>query len=525
MNDRYRDGLGWALDHRLWVMITCPLILVTVLALVPTLGTELMPEVDEGNISITVRMPVGTKFQVTDAVTRDIEKKVQESVPEVETLRANVGAGSGYASASSSNAANLRITLVNKDKRQRSTDEVVSALRKKLSGIPDTEIWISSRGSFMTRMLQRGGRQERIEVDVRGYDLEIAATLAEGVKEIIEGVEGTMNVRVSREEGKPELTVQVDRDKASTLGLNLSMVANTLNTGLTGTVATRYREAGDEFDVRVRLKKEDRLSLDNVKTFFLKTGMNTTVMLNNIAQVRETEGPISIDRRAQERIITVSADTSGRDFGSVSAEINQKLAPFLADVPEDFTVQFVGEQEEQRAANRSMIFTLLLAIALVYMVMASQFESLLHPFLIMFSIPFAAIGVVLIFFLTGTNISIPAFIGIIMLAGIVVNNAIVLVDYINLLRSQGMELREAILEGGRRRLRPILMTTLTTVFALIPMSLGLGAGAEMQAPMARTVVGGLSVASIFTLFFIPTLYSLFESAKAKLGKTVVAEAD
>jgi len=322
-------------------------------------------------------------------------------------------------------------------------------------------------------------------------------------------------VRVSREEGKPELTVMVDRDKASSLGLNLAAVADTLNIGLSGTVATRYREGGDEFDVLVRMKEQDRLSLDSVKTFFLKTGSDSSVSLSNIAQVQESEGPIDIQRRNQERIITVSASTADRDFGSIAREINEKLASL--PVPEGFErPQFAGEQEEQSQAYTSLYFTLALAIALVYMVMASQFESLLHPFLIMFSIPFAAIGVVMVLFLTGTNISVPVFIGIIMLAGIVVNNAIVLVDYINLMRRQGMDLQEAILEGGRRRLRPILMTTLTTTFALIPMSLGLGSGAEMQAPMARTVIGGLTVASLFTLFFIPTLYSLFEAARERV---------
>ena len=409
--------------------------------------------------------------------------------------------------------------LVDKKDRDRSTDEVMAVLRKKLSQFPDLKPWISSRGSMMTRIL--GGREERIEVDVRGHDLEIAAKLAEQVKEIVESVEGTVNVRVSREEGKPELTVLVDRDMASNLGLNLSTIASTVNIGLTGTVATRYREAGDEFDVRVRLKEEDRLSLDNIKTVFLKTGPDSTVSLDNIARIEERVGPIAIQRRSQERIITVSASTADRDFGSIAGEINEKLVSL--NPPEGFSVQFAGEQEEQQKAYRGMIFTLLLAIALVYMVMASQFESLLHPFLIMFSIPFAAIGVVLMLFITGTNISVPVFIGIIMLAGIVVNNAIVLVDYINLMRKQGMDVREAILEGGRRRLRPIMMTTLTTVFALIPMSLGLGAGAEMQAPMARTVIGGLSVASLFTLFFIPTLYSLFESRREKSGKVRIQE--
>jgi len=513
LNDKYRDALEWTLDHRLWVMIVCPLILVIVLALIPTLGSELMPEVDEGNISISIQLPVGTKFELTDALTKHIEETLQESVPEMKTMRTSVGSsGRWFSSSSRSHTASVRIDLV--DERERSSDEIISVLREKFSGIPDAKIWITSRGSIMTHIL--GGREERVEVDVRGHDLEKGADLAAKVKEIVENVSGTVNVRVSREEGKPELTVQVDRDKASILGLNLATIASTLNTGLTGNIATRYREGGDEFDVRVRFKEADRLSLDNVENFFLKTGSNETVSLGNIAQIRESKGPMAIQRRSQERIITVSASTTDRDFGSIADDVNKGLATLT--VPEGFNVQFAGEQEEQSKAYRGLIFTLMLAVALVYMVMASQFESLLHPFIIMFSIPFAAIGVILMLFFTGTNISVPAFIGIIMLAGIVVNNAIVLVDYINLMRKQGMELREAILEGGRRRLRPILMTTLTTVFALMPMSLGIGAGAEMQAPMARTVIGGLSVASLFTLFFIPTLYSLFESMRMRLGK-------
>lgn len=516
LNDKYRDALEWTLNHRLWVMIVCPLILVLVLAIIPTLGTELMPEVDEGSISINIELPVGTKFQITDELTKKMEKIVQESLPEMRTMRTNVGSSGRFFSTSSrSHTASISIDLVEKEERKRSSDEVISDLRKKLSGFPDATVRISARGSMMTRIM--GGRAERLEVDVRGHDLATGAVLAEQVKAIVESVEGTENVRVSREEGKPELTVLVDRDKASILGLNLSVIANTLNIGLTGEVATRYREGGDEFDVRVRLKKEDRLSLDNVRTFFLKTGANSTVPLGNIARIQEGVGPIAIQRRDQERIITVSASTSGRDFGSIAGEVSERLASIT--VPEGFIIRLAGEQEEQSEAYRGLLFTLLLAVALVYMVMAAQFESLLHPFLIMFSIPFAAIGVILMIFITGTNISVPVFIGIIMLAGIVVNNAIVLVDYINLMRSQGMDVREAILEGGRRRLRPILMTTLTTVFALVPLSLGLGAGAEMQAPMARTVIGGLTVASLFTLFFIPTLYSLFESAKTRLKRT------
>ncbi|MBI1924788.1 efflux RND transporter permease subunit, partial [Candidatus Poribacteria bacterium] len=417
LNDKYRDALDWTLRHRIWVIIVCPLILGLTLTLIPKLGVELMPDVDEGDISISVQLPVGTKFQVTDALAKRIEAVVQANVPEMKSLRANVGGGTGFMSASGSHAANLQVRLVPKGERKRSTNEVVAHLRKLLSGIPDAKIWVSSRGSFLTRILQRGGRQNRIEVEVRGHDLERGAVLAGQVKEIIESVEGAVNVRVSREEGKPELTVLVDRDKASTLGLNLAVVADTLNTGLTGKVATRYREGGDEFDVRVRLKEEDRLSLDNVKNVFLNAGIST-VSFSNIAQIKEGKGPINIDRRNQERVITVSADSSGRDFGTITREVNQKLATF--HVPEGFSVQFAGEQAEQQEAYGSLTFVFLLALALVYMVMASQFESLLHPFVIMFSIPFAAIGVIFTLFLTGTRVNIPVFIGIIMLAGIVV---------------------------------------------------------------------------------------------------------
>ncbi len=514
LSEKYGNALNWVLDHRLWVIIICPLILAITLLLIPTIGMELMPQIDEGNISVNIQLPVGTKFQVTDEITRRIEKIVQENVPEMKNMRTNVGGG-GWFGSSISHTADINIDLVEKKFRKRSTEEVINDLRRKLVGFPDARIWVSARGSMMTRLL--GGREERVEVDIRGHDLDEAAILADRVKQLVESVPGTVNVRVSREEGKPELSVLVDRDKASSLGLNLATIASTVNTGLSGTVATRFREGGKEYDVRVRMKEEDRISLDNVKTFAIKAGANASVPLSNIARIQEGTGPISIQRRNQERLITVSSGISGRDFGSITRDINAKLASF--SVPEGFTVQLSGEQEEQRKAFISLILTFSLAVLLVYMVMASQYESLLHPFVVMFSIPFASIGVILMLFLTRTNLSIPSFIGIIMLTGIVVNNAIVLVDYINLMRRQGTELREAIIESGRRRLRPILMTTLTTVFGMIPLALGIGEGSEMQAPMARTVLGGLSIATVFTLFFIPTLYSLMESAKAKvLGK-------
>lgn len=511
---KYGQALDWSLNHSTLIVIVCLVILVMSIAIIPTIGRELMPQVDEGLISVSVQLPVGTKWQVTDEVTRRVEKIIQDNVPEIKTLRTNVGGGGGPMGGSGSHAANINIDLVDKKERKRSTEEIMNDLRRKISGIPDARIFVSARGSMMTRLFFRGGQQERIEVDVRGHDLERGAELAERVKSLLETIEGVVNVRVSREEGKPELTVLVDRDKASSLGLDLASIATTLNTGLTGTVATRYREGGEEYDVRVRLKPEDRISLETIKTVPLNIP-SSSVPLSNVASVEERRAPVAIQRRSQERVITVSAEPAGRDLGSIAKEINAKLATL--NVPEDFSVRLVGEQEEQAKAYRSLIITLILAVVLVYMVMAAQYESLLHPFIIMFSMPFSAIGVSSILFLTGTNFSVPVFIGIIMLAGIVVNNAIVLVDYTNLMRRQGLELREAIIEAGHRRLRPILMTTLTTVFGLIPMSLGLGTGAEMQAPMARTVAGGLTVATLFTLFFIPCLYKIFETLRTKLS--------
>ena len=404
-----------------------------------------MPQIDEGSISVSIQLPVGTKFQITDALAKKLEIIVQEGVPEMTNMRTNVGGGGGFwGGSSTSHTADISIDLVEKKLRKRSTDEVINDLRRKTAGFPDAKIWVSARGSLMTRLL--GGREERLEVDIRGHDLDAAALLAERVKTLVESVEGTVNVRVSREEGKPELTVQVDRDKASSLGLNLTNIADTINTGLTGTVATRYREGGDEYDVRVRMKEEDRLSLDNVETFSLRAGTSASISLSNIANIQEGKGPMNIQRRNQERLITVSSSIAGRDFGSITRDISAKLATFRA--PEGFTVQLSGEQEEQKKAYTSLVVTFILALMLVYMVMAAQYESLLHPFVIMFSIPFSSIGVILMLFLTGTNMSVPVFIGIIMLAGIVVNNAIVLVDYINLMRRQGTELREATVESG-----------------------------------------------------------------------------
>jgi HAE1 family hydrophobic/amphiphilic exporter-1 len=348
-----------------------------------------------------------------------------------------------------------------------------------------------------------------VQVEVRGHDLETADRLAERVKQVVETVEGVTDVRVSRESGSPEELIIVDRQKAADMKLTVSAIAQMLQTVLSGTRASDYRERGDEYRILVRLKDAEKMDLHEILDLTLTNAAGEPVVLRNVVKVQPRSGPVRIERKDQERIITVSANISGRDMGSILADTRRGLQS--VPVPRGFTVGFSGEYEEQQEAFRELALGLILALVLVYMVMACLYESVRDPFVVMFSVPLAAIGVILMLFLTETTFNMQSFIGCIMLGGIVVNNAILLVDHTNLLRRRDkMPLREAIEEAGRRRLRPILMTAFTTVFALVPMALGLGEGGETQAPLPRTVIGGLLSASLITLVFVPVVYSIFE---------------
>jgi hydrophobic/amphiphilic exporter-1 (mainly G- bacteria), HAE1 family len=314
------------------------------------------------------------------------------------------------------------------------------------------------------------------------------------------------------------MLVHIDRDKASLMGLSVAQLANTLRTAVGGTRASVFREGGDEFNIQVRLQERDRNDLNQIAQVPIAAPVlgleevrsrSRTLPVSSVIQTERVEGPVSIERRDQERIITVSANLANRDMGSVASDINDGFRNLK--IPGNFYLLFGGELEEKERAFRELLFSLILAIALVYAVMAAQFESFRDPLIIMFSIPLAGVGVALALFLTNTVFNMQAFIGLIMLAGIVVNNAIVLIDYTNLLRREyGHSLREAIELGGRRRLRPILMTTLTAILGLVPMAMGFGEGGEVQSPMARVVIGGLTTSTLITLIFIPVLYYIVE---------------
>jgi len=513
LDAQYQGILHWSLTHRKTIVAFSSLVVVASLYLGQFVGFELMPETDEGEIRVDAELPSGTRIEVTDQVAQQLLRVIRENVPEAQRIMTEVGEGGGPRGSSSVNTAEFRVQLMDRKKRQRTAQQIATALRPKLNIQPGMIVRTRSAGSnFMQRFSSTGG--DRASVLIRGHDLPAATELAKNVKTQMDTTPGLADAQISRREGLPEVLIKVDRDKASVLGLNVSQLAGALQTTVGGTRASMYRDGGDEYNILVRLIKSDRNRLEFIPQIPINTPLGKTLPIGSLVSMEQTQGPVSLEREDQERVITVSGNLANRDLGSVMREVEAKTRTL--DLPRDFTISMGGELEEQEKAFSELMVSLLLAIVLVYMVMAAQFESLRDPLIIMFSIPLASIGIVLALLLTNTTFNIQAFIGTILLAGIVVNNAIVLVDCINQLRrEQGLSLREAVELGGRRRLRPILMTTLTTVLGLVPMALGLGEGGEVQAPMARVILGGLTTSTLITLVFIPILYTLVEERSEK----------
>jgi HAE1 family hydrophobic/amphiphilic exporter-1 len=382
-------------------------------------------------------------------------------------------------------------------------------LRRDLSGIPGVVVRARPSGGQNQMMRMGGGGSDgRLSVEILGHDLDISRRIAMDVKTLLESTPGIADSRLQQDQGRPELSVRVDRDKAAMLGLTVTGVANTIRTNVAGTQAAMFRDAGNEYPIVVRLREEDRGRISEVGEVLLSTPTGQVLPAKNVIEIDRDTGPVSIDRKNQERIQRVNAETETTLSEAVAA-VQARLSEI--SVPKDFAVGFGSEVEEQARSFNELRLVLILAIVLVYTVMASQYESLRDPFIIIFSIPLAAIGVVTILLVTGTPFSMQAYIGVIMLAGIVVSNAILLVDYTNTLRHRDkMPLRQAIELAGRHRLRPILMTSACTALGLVPMALGIGEGAELQAPLARVVIGGLLTSTLITLVFVPAMYTLFE---------------
>ena len=514
IDNGYRGFLHRTLRHRPSVLGAGASLFVLAVVLLPQVGAELMPQTDEGEVTVEAELAVGARIERTDAVLRRLEEMIRQHVPESRTVVSSAG-GTGFRS-SSSHRGIIQIILKPRSERTRSNDEISRDLRRQLAGLPGVVIRARpSGGNFLINRILGGG-DSRLALEIRGHDLADARRLSLQARALMEQTPGIADVRIGREEGRPELAIRVDAPKAALLGLSVTGVANTIRTNVAGTQAAFYRERGFEYPIIVRLREEDRRQIADVDDILVSTPQGQVLPARNLMVVATETGPVQVERKNQQRVTRVNAEVETTLSEAVDAVERQlpQLRP-----PQDFAVGFGSEVEEQAKAFEQLQMMLLLAILLVYAVMASQYESLRDPFIIMFSVPLAAIGVVLSLLLTDTPFSLQAYIGVIMLAGIVVSNAILLVDYTNVLRRRdGLALREAVETAGRTRLRPILMTSLTTMLGLVPMSLGLGEGGELQAPLARVVIGGLLTSTLITLIFIPTVYTIFEEGIAGLRR-------
>jgi hydrophobic/amphiphilic exporter-1 (mainly G- bacteria), HAE1 family len=518
LDNGYRAVLHTALHHRPTILMAATGLTVAALLVLPTIPAELMPATDEGEVSVNARLAVGSRIERSQAIVLQLEEMINEHVPEAETVVASAGGGGFMGGGAGS--VSLTLKLVAKQQRSRSSEQIAADLRRVMVGLPGVTVTTRASGGnqSINRILGNLNSDSRLAVEVRGFSFDDSNRLQQDVLALLQQTPGIANPQLARQEGRPELSIRVDRPKAALLGLSVTNVANAIRTNMAGTQAAVYRERGKEFPIIVRLREEDRANTESVSDVLISTPSGQVLPAKNLLSIDSGRGPTQIDRKNQERIARVNAELdAGVPLGAGVAAVQARLGDL--DVPQDFTVGFGAEVEAQATAFNQLQVLLLLAVLLVYAVMASQYESLKDPFIVMFAVPVAVIGVVAALKLTSTSFSLQAYIGVIMLAGIVVSNAILLVDYTNILRRRDKKpLREAVEEAGRTRLRPILMTTLTTCLGLLPMSLGIGEGAELQAPLARVVIGGLAASTLVTLVLVPTVYTLFEEGWAGLRR-------
>ena len=510
LDNAYRRLLHTSLNHRPTVVGIAAASVVAAAVIFPTLPTEFATQADEGQVNVNVELALGTRIEITDPVLRRVEEAINQLVPEATAVIVNAGQG-GFGGGSV-NRGNINILLTPKDERTRSSDQIAQDLRRQLSGIPGVVTRANAAGcNNFNRLFSGGyGGGGRLSLEIRGENLDDSRRVAQSLKDLLDNTPGIADSRLGRDEGRPELAVRIDRAKAALLGVSATTLANTIRTNVSGTQAALFREAGREYPIIVRLRESERQDVNDVDNVLVSTAGGVVMQAKNLMRIDDAVGPTQIQRKNQQRINFVSAEPETTLSEAVKA-VQQRLPQVMETLPKDFSVGFGAEVEQQAEAFNQLRMVLILALVLVYAVMASQYESLRDPFIIMFSVPTAAIGVVLALKLTGTAFNMQAYIGIIMLAGIVVSNGILLVDYTNILRRRdGLPLREAVELAGRTRLRPILMTSIATALGLVPMSLGIGEGSELQVPLARVVIGGLTTSLLITLVLVPTVYTIFE---------------
>ena len=513
---RYEPLLAWSLEHRLAVVALSLAAFLATMMLIPRLGTELIPQLSQGEFSVNLRLPPGAPLADTDRAVQ----AAQDAAAKLEDVQLTYSvAGTGNRLDANpvdagENTGTLNVTLVPDAGREREA-RAMQAIRDALTRLPGVQ-YEFARPSLMTL-------SSPLQIEIAGYDLQALEAASQAVMRALGTSDRYTDVRTTVERGNPEIQIVFDQQRAAALGLAVRDIADRVAANVRGSVATRYTWDDRKIDVLVRSVDAERASIREVRQLIVNPEAPHPVTLEAVAQVSVASGPAEIRRLAQERVAIISADLAYGDLGAAAEEAFAILG--RTPLPPGLTATVSGQNEEMQDSLRSMQFALVLAVFLVYLVMASQFESLVHPFVILFTIPLALVGAVLALFVTGTSVNVVAFIGLIMLCGIVVNNAIILVDLINQLRAGGMARTEAIMEAGRARLRPILMTTLTTVLGLLPMAVGFGEGSEIRTPMAITVIGGLLVSTLLTLVVIPVVYSLLDRRlQPAVGPTPAAAA-
>lgn len=501
----YRGLLKWSLGHRKSVLVITIVMIVGSFALTPMIGAEFFPASDEGSVSISVELPNGSVVEETDKVMQQIEEVVSK-LPELKLTATMIGSdGSPIAATAASNRATMYVVLVDVLERSRSSQEIAQELREKLESIPGAEITISATSGFSTG--------SPVDIKLRGDDLEVLKEIGSIIKEEVKSVQGTANVMNSLEDSKQEYEISVDAEKASMYGLSTAQIISAVRTAFIGQTVTKYRTGDDEIDVKITLPEAFREDVNYLNNLRITGPGGSQIALSSVAKVEKVEVPLAINRSEQAREVSITADLAGRDLNSVMTDIRAKLDQL--NLPDGYTLQYGGQSEDMAESFASLGLAIILAIILVYMVMASQFESFYSPFIIMFALPPTLPGVLIGLAVTGTTLSVAVLIGYILLVGLVMNNSIVLIDYINQLRKEGKTAREAILLAGPIRLRPILMTTLTTILAIGPLAFASGSGTEFQAPMGVTVIFGLSLSTLVTLVLVPVVYSWFDDLGTK----------
>jgi HAE1 family hydrophobic/amphiphilic exporter-1 len=520
LDNFYEKTLGWALRHKAIVIIACFSVFVMSIILVVIVGAEFMPASDNGQINVNVELAQGTNINETKKIARQIESIIAEKYPEVEVVSSSAGAGdetslSSVFSESASYIINLFMDLPPIDERQRDIFQIADSLRNDLNEIPEIAKFNVDPGGSRGNMFGGGGGNI-IEVKIFGFDIDKTNIVAEQVAGFLNEIEGTRDVLISRKEEKPELQIVFDREKLAAAGLNTAIAASAVRNRINGLVATTYREEGEEYDVIVRYAEKFRNSTTDIENITIQNQRGQLIKLKDIGNIEQYYSPPNIEREDKERVVTVSALVVGTDLGTIKSELDKRIDNMA--LPQGVDLEAGGSVEEMQESFRDLGLLLVLSILLVYIVMAAQFESFREPFIIMFSLPFAFTGVFLALFITNTTLSVISFIGAVMLVGIVVKNGIVLVDYTNILRDRGLPLIQAVTKGGRSRLRPVLMTTLTTLLAMVPLSLSKGEGAESWRPMGIAIIGGLLFSTMITLIIVPVIYSIFGAARIKRAK-------